>query len=206
MSLQVTKQENKDFAKTDCIYVKQSSFKYILIKNNVYKVVTSSLYSEDKIYLNLFQREGLKVILDENITFQEYKDNVKLKDITFIISKLSSKQHTIDITDEMIIEIKKKFLSLYINKDHYYSFNNMLKLYPNTLSSGGIIDENTIIQFITVDKTINISSSDQLNCSLFKENFNFNEMGIGGLDKEFEVIFRRAFSSNAASNSGHKQA
>lgn len=30
---------------------------------------------------------------------------------------------------------------------------------------------------------------------LFKKNFNFNELGIGGLDKQFDTIFRRAFNS-----------
>ena len=31
--------------------------------------------------------------------------------------------------------------------------------------------------------------------NLINANFNFEQMGIGGLDKEFSVIFRRAFAS-----------
>lgn len=30
---------------------------------------------------------------------------------------------------------------------------------------------------------------------IFKKDFNFQELGIGGLDREFEEIFRRAFNS-----------
>ena len=30
---------------------------------------------------------------------------------------------------------------------------------------------------------------------IFKKNFNFQELGIGGLDREFQEIFRRAFNS-----------
>ena len=30
---------------------------------------------------------------------------------------------------------------------------------------------------------------------IFKKNFNFEELGIGGLDREFQEIFRRAFNS-----------
>jgi len=30
---------------------------------------------------------------------------------------------------------------------------------------------------------------------IFKKNFNFNEIGIGGLDNEFGKIFRRIFTS-----------
>ena len=30
---------------------------------------------------------------------------------------------------------------------------------------------------------------------IFKTNFNFQELGIGGLDREFQEIFRRAFNS-----------
>lgn len=31
--------------------------------------------------------------------------------------------------------------------------------------------------------------------SLFKSNFDFEELGIGGLDEEFKTIFRRVFTS-----------
>lgn len=34
--------------------------------------------------------------------------------------------------------------------------------------------------------------------SVVGSNFNFFEMGIGGLDEEFQVIFRKAFASRAA--------
>jgi len=40
-----------------------------------------------------------------------------------------------------------------------------------------------------------IAPADGVNSNLFRQDFDFEKMGIGGLGKEFEVIFRRAFAS-----------
>lgn len=37
--------------------------------------------------------------------------------------------------------------------------------------------------------------SQQARVSIINPNFDFNKMGIGGLDNEFNAIFRRAFAS-----------
>jgi len=37
--------------------------------------------------------------------------------------------------------------------------------------------------------------SQQARVSIINPDFNFNKMGIGGLDNEFNAIFRRAFAS-----------
>eukprot|EP01053_Blabericola_migrator_P002263 Blabericola_migrator_1__2262@NODE_1625_length_4143_cov_95_086114_g1058_i0_p1_GENE_NODE_1625_length_4143_cov_95_086114_g1058_i0NODE_1625_length_4143_cov_95_086114_g1058_i0_p1_ORF_typecomplete_len757_score122_06AAA/PF00004_29/1_7e32AAA/PF00004_29/7e16RuvB_N/PF05496_12/7_8e05RuvB_N/PF05496_12/3_6e07AAA_22/PF13401_6/3_4e07AAA_22/PF13401_6/0_013AAA_5/PF07728_14/0_00021AAA_5/PF07728_14/2_1e05AAA_3/PF07726_11/0_0033AAA_3/PF07726_11/0_0002AAA_3/PF07726_11/1_9e02IstB_IS21/PF01695_17/2_2e05IstB_IS21/PF016 len=42
---------------------------------------------------------------------------------------------------------------------------------------------------------IDIQVNKRKSNNLFKQNFNFEELGIGGLDKEFADIFRRAFAS-----------
>ena len=63
-----------------------------------------------------------------------------------------------------------------------------------------MIDKTTNIEFITTDLKININTNNEQNTkSIFKTNFNFEEMGIGGLGKQFEIIFRRAFASRLLS-------
>jgi vesicle-fusing ATPase len=44
-------------------------------------------------------------------------------------------------------------------------------------------------------KVLKINSSQAAEKQLFKKDFNFKELGIGGLDAQFEEIFRRAFNS-----------
>lgn len=62
----------------------------------------------------------------------------------------------------------------------------------------GFVEEQTELSFktsIAASKLIKIKSDKLKEKEIFKKNFNFQEMGIGGLDKEFEEIFRRAFNS-----------
>lgn len=44
------------------------------------------------------------------------------------------------------------------------------------------------------NKKLKIHSDQVEEKQIFKQNFNFQELGIGGLDKEFEEIFRKAFN------------
>jgi vesicle-fusing ATPase len=65
-------------------------------------------------------------------------------------------------------------------------------------ASYGFVEEETEMSFkgsLNSSKIMKIKSDKLKEKEIFKKNFNFQEMGIGGLDKEFEEIFRRAFNS-----------
>ena len=62
----------------------------------------------------------------------------------------------------------------------------------------GWIEKETELSFkmsLNGAKSMKIKSDKLKEKEIFKKNFNFQEMGIGGLDKEFQEIFRRAFNS-----------
>ena len=87
-------------------------------------------------------------------------------------------------------------IPLITNHKYFYQHyeNNELKfvLYLTEKDKKNIIvDDHTRLTITTANPLIKIKTGG----SLFKGNFNFQEMGIGGLDKQFEVIFRRAFAS-----------
>ena len=62
----------------------------------------------------------------------------------------------------------------------------------------GLLADDTKVHLLSTDKNIKIETESI--GSLFKGNFNFKELGIGGLDDQFETIFRRAFSSRLIPN------
>lgn len=73
---------------------------------------------------------------------------------------------------------------------------------PRPIPSGtgvrGVMTEKTTIHFAKApDSTIRLTGlhASKQPKQLFAGNFNFEELGIGGLDKEFGSIFRRAFAS-----------
>lgn len=62
----------------------------------------------------------------------------------------------------------------------------------------GFVEAETVMGFkcsLNASKLMKIKSDKLKEKEIFKKDFNFQEMGIGGLDKEFEEIFRRAFNS-----------
>eukprot|EP00386_Alphamonas_edax_P004795 GDKI01015104.1.p1 GENE.GDKI01015104.1~~GDKI01015104.1.p1 ORF type:complete len:761 (-),score=260.52 GDKI01015104.1:286-2568(-) len=60
----------------------------------------------------------------------------------------------------------------------------------------GLIDEKTEFVFTAVgDGRMTLHTKKAVSRSIFRPDFNFEELGIGGLDKEFGDIFRRAFAS-----------
>eukprot|EP01102_Stenamoeba_stenopodia_P014537 TRINITY_DN4836_c0_g1_i1.p1 TRINITY_DN4836_c0_g1~~TRINITY_DN4836_c0_g1_i1.p1 ORF type:complete len:740 (-),score=208.35 TRINITY_DN4836_c0_g1_i1:138-2357(-) len=65
-----------------------------------------------------------------------------------------------------------------------------------TPASRGILAKKTEINFSSAPKSgVKLTGNKSASATLFKPDFNFENMGIGGLDDEFGAIFRRAFAS-----------
>lgn len=70
--------------------------------------------------------------------------------------------------------------------------------FSSDISARGLIFPETLINFHKADKAANLRvrpSSTRISTNIIKQDFNFESMGIGGLDNEFAMIFRRAFAS-----------
>ena len=146
-----------------------------------------------------------------------YLANVKIE-IFFAkkTSRLGLKEiHTIDEKD-IEEELKKKYFDTIINKSHLLPLevggtNMILKTLDIEMLKTGIpeIDNSSFhknfglyVKETQLDFTIGKDISDikiktqkMKEKNIFREKFNFEEMGIGGLDQEFADIFRVAFAS-----------
>ena len=197
---------------TNCVYVKSKSLDYIKIntdtKQCILKVLEDVNLEKDQISLNTYQRTWLNLSIGTKIKTNSISSGLtkSVNSVTFIAKNLLPKQNPfIEITDEIVEgKIKKELLGIPIYKDlHFVGFEGKINLIPIEIESYGdknndkdenfVIGTDTKIKLISTDKTIEIETSDTK--ELFKGDFNFIEMGIGGLDKQFEIIFRRAFSS-----------
>lgn len=70
-------------------------------------------------------------------------------------------------------------------------------LKPSSLTYGFLV-EDTSFKAMPAEKDrlkIKVTGAESDKKQLFKADFNFSSLGIGGLDKEFSEIFRRAFNS-----------
>jgi vesicle-fusing ATPase len=66
-----------------------------------------------------------------------------------------------------------------------------------TTNKNGFINDNVNINIYSDDVTLNLVGSKLLKRDLFRDDYNFEEIGIGGLNKELIGVFRRALSTRA---------
>ncbi len=198
---------------TNCVYTNKIKSQYVLLTNNtnkyLFKVLKdNNLIEDNKISLNLFQRQFLKAEIGSKIIKEdvELKNIKSINNITFIINPIKTNSKTIyELTEKKINFIKKLLIGIPVNNELYLSIEeNTLSILPVDLldrDNNKIITSETNIKFITFDDNIKIYNPNidtQLindNTQLFNGNFNFIDMGVGGLDKQFEILFRRSFSS-----------
>ncbi len=202
----VGKMDGNIQAITNCIYKKTKSLGYMKIdtgiKSATFKLLQNELIESDKICLNTYQRSFLNITLGSKIMTNSVSSGLMkpIDSITFVVKNINPKfNFLIEISDEVIEnEIKKDLMGLPIYKNlQLVGLKGKINLIPidfeNDEDDTFIIDSKTKIKIISPDASILIDTSDTK--ELFKGDFNFSEMGIGGLDKQFELIFRRAFSS-----------
>ena len=207
----VDKISSNTLASTNAVYVKSKSLDYIKISNGdrtgIFKVIQDDTLEQNKINLNSFQRTFLNCVLGQKVQTELISKGLtkQIEKITLIAKNLFVKTYPLfEISDEVIQEIKGSLTGIPVYNESQLSWKNILSLIPidilsntntNTNSNENVlvIGPETEIKIISTDKSIQIETSDTK--ELFKGDFNFLEMGIGGLDKQFEIVFRRAFSS-----------
>ncbi len=206
MEFIVDKLSNSSLASTNCVYMKTKVSNYITIKHNGKSVLVKvqedlTIKNFNTICLNTFQRIFFSVELLSKIQINvqpNTNSNIinSVNSVTMVVKNISNKNPLLKINDDLLEEIKIALLDIPVHNEFQLIFNNKLTLIPMEISNGDtnkLIGPNTELKLISTDKNIDIEVT--ASQELFKANFNFLEMGVGGLDKQFEVIFRRAFSS-----------
>ncbi len=201
----IDKLTKPDYSKSNCIYLKNKFSSYVKIVNpesglsGIFKVLEDLELKDNSVGFNNYQRSYLKAMLTKPITLLSNNSKLEsIKTLTLVVKNIATKLNPyIEIDDDYIEKIKESLDGIPINPEQQYIHDNVLNMVPvgltQSTSSNLIVTPDTEIKIITTDQTINIVSNNQN--EIFKSEFNFKEMGIGGLDKQFEIIFRRAFAS-----------
>lgn len=121
--------------------------------------------------------------------------NINLKLSIFIENNKMLSYHEDNIKEKII----KEFATHYFSNGQVLFFKIGEKTHTLNVKCkhNGMIESNTEIELTTDDPTINLIGKRLLKRDLFKDTFNFEEIGIGGMDKELITIFRRALSTRA---------
>ena len=174
--------------------------------NQIYPVRFLTDITEDQIVFNVGSRDYLGFTVGSQVKVTPVTKSKLLEQInkaSLIIEPVNKIKKQIEIDEDEIPMIKENLSGIPLSTVHKYFYTSpitgiQLQLYligetKDQVLQNQIIGNETELVLTTLNTNIKIKTSQAAN--MFKGNFNFQEMGIGGLDKQFEIIFRRAFAS-----------
>ena len=193
---------------------------YVKTKGKILEILAASNIEKDSIAMNKLTRKLLQIGEDDSINFEYMYDKQPNKsNLTHIKFKVNPKtrlDEQIKVEDTELLEIiKNSYVGTPINEGTflYFVHNGIgltfeaceLEIDPlgpmNEERSSknkvnfGFLAMDTNIELASENTKYKINSKQMKAKRLTKFGFNFNEMGVGGLDTEISNIFRRAFTT-----------
>lgn len=217
--------KNISEAVSNCVFLNRNDYSYFKKKNNnkepIYVEIKNSVYTiaqvghmkQKHVGFSKKQREFLKL----STTLDTVNLSIfKLPNTEYRLSVIKIELIPNKLTNELKIEdtnMSKIFKNLYSgqffekNQEVYFEFegrNYFAKIIQILLVDSeakkhdlnyGMIWEETECEFSSKNPKLRIKTKSNKLKTLFRPDFRFEDMGVGGLDKEIQDIFRRAFSS-----------
>jgi vesicle-fusing ATPase len=196
---------------------RKTSALYVSIKDYIF-AATAHDGIKDGIGLSKFQRELLRISLTDTISVDLFQvpDDFYIGSLHVQAESLSKKKKLEVTEEEFEAKLREVFENIVINTGQvflldYQSVAIQVKILKQSKidlidpkpkqdpkpSTKGFIHTQTSFQIESLTENfLEIAQSKLRTVNIFDESrFNFEELGIGGLDREFALIFRRAFAS-----------
>lgn len=205
-SLKVVGFDSRDLAETNKIFVssEQKISEYIQFTDSkfVYKTDYSNSMMKGTIALNSKQRQINNKLENDMISYVPYTE--QFVPINLISIKIDCVNKTIFDCEQLTNHIKNKLnvQPLMCGQQFVLSYNRIalnftvdkIETMNNKEDTIGLFYDDTNCIFIPEKNFIQLENQ-YIKNNLFKKNLDLKQLGIGGLDKEFEIMFRRAFVS-----------
>ena len=206
IQLQVTKLNEKyiyDNTLTHNLLDFNKTHLYLKINNVIYLSTCDSNIPKGKIGLSVIVRNKLNIKPNDYIKIEIYEPiSMGLKNVIFNVRLSNNKNLFTEHEDELREKITEVLQKHYLSNGqvmilNYKNLNILLDVRTN---NDGYLDASTKIEITSNDTNVTIISGKMIKRDLFKEDYNFSSIGIGGLDTELLMAFRRSLSTRA-----HKQ-
>ncbi|CDW51902.1 CDC48 N and AAA and CDC48 2 domain containing pro tein [Trichuris trichiura] len=215
--MRTTKVGTEEMALTNCAFVNAADFAadriqltHVEIKTGpahrfVFSILNHPSVSVGTIAFSMPQRRWAQLSLDQEIEVQPYAMDSKNQFIagmtleTDFYQKKTQSSEAYD-TDAMALEFLMQFSkrAFTVGQEIVFQFKpNKLRLLLVT-HCGELLPNSAVVFEKAEGSSINLtgkSRGKQAFRSIINPDWNFEKMGIGGLDNEFSAIFRRAFAS-----------
>ena len=215
MKLKLVNTPNQELVYKNLVYYNKCDFdgcnNLLLFVETAESECSFSAQHNDNIQLgcisfNSIQRNfyNLKIGQFIDVKVNKKSEIGEIKSITLQININSSSKYKNNIFnihyDKLDKELKHKFAGLYISGSQIFTlmYDNITYVVTITKQSNkGYITKDTNITYIAKDINVQIISSHTLNRELFQTDFDFETIGIGGLNDKLMDVFRKALITRA---------
>lgn len=174
---------------------------FVKIKSNGPIYPSLAMSGVEKGYICIPGIIRIKMSIELNETIEVFEHKSSIGNVPEINISLNMKEKGIVVLHEE--EIKEKIRNVF--SGYYFSNGQSLLMMYNgknmtlhiTTKHEGFLSINTKINITSADTSVNFVSAKLLKRDLFRDDYNFEEIGIGGLNKELLNAFRRALSTRA---------
>lgn len=202
MQLTVVKQSTIQQSLTNAVYTRTYIADYVSINGYIFSAITDSTVPSSTIQLSKFQRDFLKLSLDTTVTVEPLSLTTALAQqqptsIVISIKRLKKSSSTITIPYESIISAIPP--SLPLNNGCSYCIiidDATYVITPNIdIPTMFFTSSSPSPTFIPHQNEHIIIDTPTSAVPLFKSSFDYQSIGVGGLNDELTILFRRAFAS-----------
>ncbi|PXF48756.1 Vesicle-fusing ATPase [Gracilariopsis chorda] len=205
---------SNDLARTNKVFVNPSDLRTtselaIINSKFVYVVSSHEGVEPSQIGFNAIQRRELRLAIRDHVevTPLEWskKSSIEAKAATFEVDLVSKRAGPIEAEADEITPLCVRNLVGHVSTVgqsyviDFYGSSLLLKctsLVAESTVERAILKPTTEFYFAKAPGSgVKIKGGDSRPKDVFRSDFDFEKMGIGGLDKEFSDIFRRAFAS-----------
>lgn len=171
---------------------------YLECRGSIYKSLANDI-KKGEIGIGNVQRNHMSLALSQEVYVKQVNpDERSIGKLTVKLSKLKN-------DEQLMIIHRDDFLNYLVSRFKRFLFSSgqvlvldypKFKLVCHVLNSDGFITKDTEFLILT-DDAVSMIDSSVMSRDLFRDDFNFEEIGIGGLNDELANILRRALSSRA---------
>lgn len=215
LDLKVSSCPSNDFVFTNCVFVNPADFENVtnlvrIADKYVYVVSKHERVQKSSVGFNSIQRRELRLALGDTVSISPFKwpknQPMRVVAATFEVDLVSKKGGFHEFNAEDLTKHCQRCLQNHVPTSgqcyvlDFYGTSLLLKTATlmssdETIETGLLTSATEFFFSKAPGASVKIEGSASQQKEIFRPDFDFEKMGIGGLEREFSDIFRRAFAS-----------
>lgn len=206
----------KDLALTNYVFLSKADFSTLSSSRSIHLAIGGTFayvaaphdaVAKGSIGLNSIQRRELRLALGDSVSVEPLssKSTPTAAAATFEVDMHSRHAAPIEVASEELEELCQKLIGHVPTQGQSYCLDfygtNLVFRAASIVADSGQVDRAVLAKGTDLffskapGSAMKVKGSSSKPKDVFRPDFDFEKMGIGGLDKEFSDIFRRAFAS-----------